>query len=224
MSKAIEAKALTKRYPPDVQALERARSRGRRGDDLRAARPERRRQVDDGEDPDHAHPARLGRGERRGPRRPEEARPRPPFDRRRRAEARLRSGGDRQREPRAPGRDLRPGRAGAEGPRRRAARAVQPDRRGPAAGQDVLRRHAAPTRHCDGPAPSTRRALPRRADDRPRPGGASRHVGGDRTAREGGEDDDPAHDALSGRGRRARGPGRDRRPRPHRRRTGRPRS
>ena len=118
MSNAIEASDSQEALPAGRPGARRARLSGRGGDDLRPARPERRRQVDDRQDPDHADAARLRAGPRRratmcSPR-PERVRRR---DRRRRAEARLRPRGDRPREPRAPGRDLRPA-----GPRARAAR------------------------------------------------------------------------------------------------------
>ena len=57
------------------------------------------------------------------------------------------------------------------------------------------------------------RAVPRRADHGPRPGGACGDVGGGRAARARGAPDDPADDALPRGGRPARRAGRDRQPR-----------
>ena len=74
----------------------------------------------------------------------------------------------------------------------------------------LLRRHAPPARHRARARPPPARALPRRADDRPRPGGARRDVGRGVAARRGRVADDPAHDALPRGGRPARRPARDR--------------
>ena len=65
----------------------------------------------------------------------------------------------------------------------RAARAVRPHGCRQAPGQDLLGRHAPPARprrRARGPAAG---AVPRRADDRPRPPQPHRHVGDDRGAR-----------------------------------------
>ena len=62
----------------------------------------------------------------------------------------------------------------------RAARPVRPARRGRPHRPHVLGRHAAAARHRDRARPPAAGAVPRRADDRPRPRGAGRHVDGDR--------------------------------------------
>ena len=77
----------------------------------------------------------------------------------------------------------------------------------------LLRRHEAAPRHRDRSRAPAERPLPRRADDRPRSGGARRDVGRGRAAGGRGEPDDPAHDALPRGGRPARRARRDRQPR-----------
>ena len=92
----------------------------------------------------------------------------------------------------------------------RAARARRDRGRRRSHRQELLGRHAPPPRHRARPRASAARALPRRADDRPRPGGARRDVGGGLASRRGRDADDPAHDALPRGGRPARRPARDR--------------
>ena len=66
---AIAAEALVKRYPGDVVALDGVSFSVEPGNRLRPARAERRRQVDDGADPDDARPTRRRAGDRRRDRR-----------------------------------------------------------------------------------------------------------------------------------------------------------
>ena len=61
-------------------------------------------------------------------------------------------------------------------PRDRVAGAVRPDRSRRSPGQDLLRWHAAQARRGARPGPPAAGAVPRRADHRPRPGGARRPV------------------------------------------------
>ena len=68
---------------------------------LAPARSQRRRQVDHRQDPDHARPARFGRGDRRRHRRAARSERRAPGDRAGVAEVVQRSDGDRPGEPRA---------------------------------------------------------------------------------------------------------------------------
>ncbi len=82
--------------------------------------------------------------------------------------------------------------------------------------RNLLGRHAAQARHRDGPRAPAGGAVPRRADDGARPGGARRPLDGDR-APHGRGPHDPPDDALPRRGRPARAARRDRRPRPRRR-------
>ena len=118
----------------------------------------------------------------------------------------------------SPDRAARDPAARARAARRRAARARRPlaRRRPPRA--HVLRRDEAPPRPRAGARPPPADPLPRRADHRPRPAEPQRALGRGRPAREGGGRDRLPDDAVPGGGRRARRPGRDHRPRPHRRR------
>ncbi len=124
-----------------------SRFRVARGRGLRAARPERRRQVDDGQGADDADEARQGPGGGREPRRRPRARCGAALDRLRASELRRRPRRDRAREPDAPG----PG-AGDVGARLRlrvgrAARAVRDGRCGRPHRPRVLGRdEAAPRR------------------------------------------------------------------------------
>ena len=59
-SAAIEAEGLVKTYPTRCARARRRRSHGRAGLHPRPARSERRRQVDNRQDPDHAVPTRFG--------------------------------------------------------------------------------------------------------------------------------------------------------------------
>ena len=91
--------------------------------------------------------------------------------------------------------------------------AVRAGRRGQPAGEDLLRRHAPPPRPRRRARGRPRGDLPRRADDRARPEGPPRHVGGDRLAGRG-RDDAAAHHAVPRGGRPARRRHRGDRPRP----------
>ncbi len=116
----------------------------------------------------------------------------------------------RPREPDAPGPHPGDGRQRSAAAHRRAARAGRDRRRRRPHRQGVLGRHAPPARHRARPRPPPARAVPRRADDRPRPRGARRDVGRGLPPRRGGVADDPAHDALPRGGRPARRPACDR--------------
>ncbi len=174
---AIEAVDLTKTYGKGVRALDGLSFSASAGHRLRAARPERRRQVDDDQDPHDAQPARQRQRARRRHRRARRPGARAPHDRRRRPEAELRPRRDRPREPRPAGSDLRRDGPTAEAARRRSCSsaststaAADRDR------QDLLGRHAAQARHRARPAARAERAVPRRADDGARPRGARRDV------------------------------------------------
>ncbi len=67
----------------------------------------------------------------------------------------------------------------ARAPRGRAPRAPRADGGGRPVRPHLLRRHAAPPRRRPRPRAPTAGAVPGRADDRPRPGGADRDVGRD---------------------------------------------
>ena len=179
MSADIEARGLVKTYKGPVRALDGVTLRGRARHDLRAARPQRRRQVHHRQDPHHALPARR------------RARPGSPGidvlrhpDRVRRV--------DRRRRPAAPASTPRPpaartssSRAALYGMCGRALRSRVDellDRFGltdaaDRAGPDLLGRHAAQARRGPRPGPPARGAVPRRAHDRPRPRGARRRCG-----------------------------------------------
>ena len=96
---------------------------------------------------------------------------------------------------------------------RRAARAVRADRRRRPAAQDLLGGHAPPPRPGRRPGGPTHRAVPRRADHRPRPAEPQRPVGGDRGAGRRGHHRAPHHPVPGG-GRPAGQPARRGRPRP----------
>ena len=91
---------------------------------------------------------------------------------------------------------------------RRSARAVRPRRRGRAPGVDLLGRHAPSPRHRHEPHRQPADHLPRRADQRPRPGGPHRGVAGDPEPRRQRHDRVP-DDPVPRRGREARRPDRD---------------
>ena len=184
---------------------------------LRAARPQRGRQVDDREGAHDALAARRGQRARRGARRPARPRVRAARDRRRQPEARRRRGGHGAREPHPAGAGAGPAHARRPQAGGRAAGALRPRRRRAQARPDVLGRHAAAPGHRDGPRAPPAGAVPRRADDRPGSGGARRDLGRDRRARDGRGADDPPHHALPGGGRPARVAARVHRPRARRR-------
>ena len=174
---------------------------------LRPARPER-----GGEDHRRPHP-----GDAAAPGRRAGARPRPRRGRRRPR----RAPDDRPHRPvrgarRVPHRAGQPDHdrpaqpadgAGRQGPGGRAARAVRPDRRRDPGGQDLLGRHAPAARPgglADRPSGG---AVPRRADDRPRPERPRADVG-HRPAAGRGRHDAAAHHPVPRRGGRAGQPGR----------------
>ena len=95
------------------------------------------------------------------------------------------------------------GRRGARA-RRSVAGHVRSGGGGDQTGEGLFGRHAPPARHRRLAHRDAGRAVPRRADDGPRPGGAQECVGHDPPARGLGRHD-PADDAVHGRGRPARG-------------------
>ena len=101
---------------------------------------------------------------------------------------------------------------GGEGARRRGPRDARAGRRRRPGHLDVLGGHEAPARRRPRHRPSPARALPRRAHDRARPAGPRADVGRGPPAPRAGDHGLP-DDPLSRRGRRARGPARDHRPR-----------
>ena len=102
--------------------------------------------------------------------------------------------------------------------RRRADRARRADRSGRPQGRRLLGRHEAPPRPRAGARAQPARAVPRRADDRPRSLEPRRPVGRGRAPGARGRRDRLPHDAVPRGGRRAGRPGRDHRPRQDRRR------
>ena len=180
------------------------------GRGLRAPRPERSRQVDDRSDSRDADDGRRRERDGGGPRRRPRGGSRAARDRLRPAGIGRRPRGDGAREPDPPGSPAGHARLRPRAALRRPARDVRPLGQGERAREDVLGWDEAPARRRDGPRPSPPRPLPRRADDRARPRGARRDVGGARGARRRRAPDDPAHDALPRGGRPARPPGRDR--------------
>ena len=151
-------------------ARNRLRGRGRRG--LRPARPERRREDDDGRDP-RGLPAARRRRRVRARLRPGSKRAGVPgADRRRPAAVRAVARADRARG--APDlRRLLP----APPRRRRGDRPRRAGREAGRAGEDALRRAEAAARSRRRPRRRPRARLPRRADDRLRPGGAPERLG-----------------------------------------------
>ena len=94
-----------------------------------------------------------------------------------------------------------------------AARALRPGRGRRPHGAHLLRRHAAQARRGRRPHAPAAGAVPRRADDRSRPGGARGHVVRDRAPGRRRGPDHPADDALPGGGRQPRAAAGHRRPR-----------
>ena len=129
MELAIEADDLVKSYPKGVTALDGLSFAVPAGTRVRAARAERRRQVDRGQDPDHAGHARCGPGARLEARRDRQSRRRAPQDRRGLAGLVGRHPGHRAGEPASAGPDLRTARARARAARPGPARAVRVGRR-----------------------------------------------------------------------------------------------
>ena len=175
--------------------------RGRRG--LRAARPERRRQVHDHADAGHPDPAERGPRARGRPRRPARGPARALSHRLRRPGDRRRRPPQRTREPPAAGPGQRPARRPGLGAGGRAARAPGPERGRRPPRRHLLGRDAAPRRARDGPRPPPERPVPGRADDRSRSRGAGGAVGRAAAARARGRADDPGHHPLDGGGRAA---------------------
>ncbi len=97
-----------------------------------------------------------------------------------------------------------------------ASRALRPRGGRRPYGAHLLRRHAAQAGRRHRPDAPAAGALPRRAHDRARPGGARRHVARDRPPRRRRGPHDPDDDALPGGGRRPRPAAGDRRPGPRR--------
>ena len=124
----------------------------------------------------------------------------------------------RAREPGPPGPDVRHRAARAAQPDHRHVRALHPHRcRGPPR-RHMVGRHAPQARRRDGADQPPSRAVPRRADDRPRSRGPRRALGGGRLAVARRRARDPADHPLSRGGRPPGRPPRHRRPRPDRRR------
>ncbi len=186
------------------------------GRDLRLPRAQRRRQVDAGEDA--VHPAAalgwlgLGRRLRRGhPVDPGAAAHRGrPAGRGDRPEA------DRSGDPHPAGPLLRPAQGRDREPHGRRAGAGRHRRRHRQPHRHLLRRHAPSARPGRRPRAQPRGALPRRADDRPRPGQPPAGVGGGPPPqRRTGHDHLPDHAVPRG-GRPAGRPGRHHQRRPDR--------
>ena len=174
MELAIEATELRKTYPPDGHGARRAEPIRRGGHDLRAARPQRRRQVDDGAGARDAHASRQ-RQRARGA--ASTCSPTRSACAARSASSARSTAAD----PEATGREnlvLQGEFYGITGRelRRRVdalARALRAGRRRRPPGQDLLGRHAAPPRRRDGAAAPARRccsstsrrpgSIPRRA-------------------------------------------------------------
>ena len=183
----------------------------RRGHDLRAARPQRRRQDHHGADPVHAdrRRRRRGAGRRSRPgREPDAVRAAIGVTGQFSAVDNLLTGEENL----LLMADLHHlGRARGPAARRRAAGAFDLVDAAKKPARDLLRRHAAPARPRDDadrrPAPH----LPRRADHRPRPAQPPHHVA-DHPRPRGRRRHDLPHHAVPGRGRPARRP--DRGPRP----------
>ncbi len=188
--------------------------RGPRRGDLRLPGPERGRQ-----DHRHLHDLRAAHPDRRRDLRRRSAGARRPA--RGEAPARRGAAGDRPvrgavgpREPRILGRHLRPARRRPAGADRQGARSGRAGRAGARTDQELLRRHEASAEPGDGPDPRSAADPARRADRGHRSPGASQHPrgGARRGARRA---DGPLHDALSGGGRVALRPAGDHRSRTH---------
>ena len=177
-SLAIEAEHLVKKFGDQTGRRRRQLLRAR-GVGPGAARPQRRRQDDDGADDDH--PGRARRAARRGwPATTSCASPTRcgrsmGLTGQAATVDELLTGRENLRAHRVA---LRPVRSYTKAGGRRPARAVLADRRRRPHRQDLLRRHAAPARPRGEPHRDPARALPRRADHRPRPAQPGRAVGG----------------------------------------------
>ena len=164
---AIEIAGLTKSYGDHavLRGVDLTRPPGHRH---RPARLQRRRQDHRGADPVHPAPGRRRDRRRRRARRRDRAREGP----RSRSASPASSPPSTRSSPggrtscSSPGCDAWTTRVGSP---RSCSRRFDLDRRGGAQGGDLLRRHAPPPRHRDEPDRRPAGALPRRADDGPRP-------------------------------------------------------
>ena len=141
-------------------------------------------------------------------------------DRPRRPVRGRRAGDDRTREPGDGRPPLRPGPAHGTRERRSGCSSSSTSSSRRPARAHLLGRHAPPARPRRQPGRAAAAAAPRRADDRPRPAQPDRALGRDPDARRG-RHRRAAHHAVPRRGRPARRPDRDHRPRPGDRRAGR---
>ena len=202
---AIEVAGLQRAFSDEVLAVAGIDLRGRRGRDLRLPRSQRRRQDDDGADADHAAAPDRRHARRRRPRR------------RRRSRRRARAIGVALQEaaldPLMTGRELMRLQATLHGlpagrgqaASGRPARPRRPDRGRRPPRRHLLGRHAAAARPRLGARPRAPGAVPRRADDRPRPGQPQGDLGGGPRAQRRGHDGLPDHPVPGG-GRPARRP------------------
>ena len=172
---AIVAESLQKRYG-EVEAVADVSFAVQRGRDLRPARPERRREVDDGADARDADEAgRRARARLRARRRAREQGG-AALARLRRAELRHRPLPHRPREPRRAGARAAHGRSKARARAKELLELVGLADAGDRIVETLLRRDEAAPRHRARDRPPALRPLPRRADDRPRPGGPRHDV------------------------------------------------
>ena len=199
IDKALHIEDLVKRYPTGVEALHERFPRDRSRGDLRAAGAERGRQVDADPLRDGARAADVGIDPDLRPRRDRRLWRGPPGRRPGPAGAEPRLVPDRRGDARLPRRLLRDAQA-------RAPRARQGADRDLLARGEANRAHPHPLRRDEAAAdPGSRPdapaapADPRRADRRRRHRAAARALAL-RPAHQRGGDDDPAHDALPGRG------------------------
>ena len=218
-SRAIEVEGLVKQFKKGPLRGRRDRPPRRRGRDLRVPRPQRRRQVDDRPDADHA-PA-----DHRRARRASAASTSPPKG----GLVREQIGAALQEaalDPHLSAREhmrLQTALHGVpkserRGPRRRADRARRPRGGGRPARRRLLGRDAQAPRPRARAGPPAADPLPRRADHGPRPAEPQLALGGGRAARLRRGHDRLPDDPVPRGGRPARRPGRDHRPRPDRRR------
>ena len=198
MSAAVEASSSSSTTPAGAETSRpcaASTSTSHRGD-LRLPRPERRRQVDDGSHADDADDDHVGLGasgrRRRGRESRRGAHGESAWRSRRRGSIRVR--------PVASCSCCRPGcsavsRAAAVERARGTARARRSRRRRRPPDQGLLGRHEAPARPGLGAGPRARGAVPRRADDRSRPGQPADGVGRGAAHQRAGHDGVP-HDAV----------------------------
>ena len=200
--RALHIEDLVKRYPTGVEALRGVSLDIEDGEFFGLLGPERGRQVDADPLHDRARAADVGSDPGVRPRRDRRLRRGPPGRRAGAAGAEPRLVSDRRGDARLPRRLLRDAQARAPRARRGAARDLLAHRQAGRAHAHPLRRHEAPAdpgpRADAPPAP----ADPRRAHRRRRHRAAARALAL-RPAHQPGGDDDPADDALPGRGRAA---------------------